>query len=72
MADCNLAGVCFGNLEMSTFLEEKMDVIDSRNNCLNLRNFRFGQFYQRPLLSLKAIASKSHWYHATHLILPRY
>jgi len=26
MADCNLAGVCFGNLEMSTFLEEKMDV----------------------------------------------
>jgi len=26
MADCKLAGVCFGNLEMSTFLEEKMDV----------------------------------------------
>jgi len=27
MADCKLAGVCFGNLEMPTFLDEKMDVI---------------------------------------------
>ena len=43
-----------------------MDVIDSRNNCLNLRNFRFGQFFLEPLFTESATDRELNAVHSEH------